>query len=49
MAETGGHQDAGTVVTRPSPGRRDPYEVLGVPRDGTDQQIKSAYRKLALK
>ena len=28
--------------------KRDYYEVLGVPRDAGDQQIKSAYRKLAL-
>jgi curved DNA-binding protein CbpA len=26
-----------------------PYTILGVPRDATQQQIKSAYRKLALK
>ena len=29
--------------------RRDPYEVLSVTRDSTDQEIKTAYRKLALK
>ncbi len=29
--------------------KRDYYEVLGIERDASDQQIKSAYRKLALK
>jgi molecular chaperone DnaJ len=30
-------------------GKRDYYEVLGLDREATDQKIKSAYRKLALK
>ncbi|CAN0925655.1 Chaperone protein dnaJ 16 [Linum grandiflorum] len=29
--------------------RRDPYEVLGVSKNSSDQEIKSTYRKMALK
>lgn len=29
--------------------RRNPYEVLGIPRNSTDQEIKSAYRRMALR
>lgn len=29
--------------------KRDYYEILGVPRDATERQIKKAFHKLALK
>ena len=28
---------------------RDPYKILGLPRDSTQKDIKKAYRKMALK
>lgn len=34
---------------QPQTQRRDPYDVLGVGRNATDQEIKSAYRRMALK
>jgi|SRR5579871_6490182 len=37
---------AGTTI--PTNGKRDYYEVLGVPRTASEQEIKSSYRKLAM-
>ncbi|KAG0479982.1 hypothetical protein HPP92_010840 [Vanilla planifolia] len=39
----------GEGAARQQQQRRDPYEVLGVFRNSTEQEIKSAYRRLALK
>ncbi|KAI7741702.1 hypothetical protein M8C21_030473 [Ambrosia artemisiifolia] len=48
----GGTSSSSSSTTTTAPviaNRRDPYEVLSVSRDSSDQEIKSAYRKLALK
>ncbi|KAI3731597.1 hypothetical protein L1987_62786 [Smallanthus sonchifolius] len=48
----GGSKTEGGTSSSSTPviaNRRDPYEVLSVSRDSSDQEIKSAYRKLALK
>ncbi|XP_073131383.1 chaperone protein dnaJ 15-like [Henckelia pumila] len=44
----GGSKEEGPSAAAPVL-RRDPYEVLCVSRDSSDQEIKTAYRKLALK
>ena len=43
QADTPRHGESSESVSK-----RDYYEILGVPKDAGDQQIKSAYRKLAL-
>ena len=45
----GGTSSSAAATAAAAPNRRDPYEVLNVSRDSSDQEIKSAYRKLALK
>src|SRR3954469_9696247 len=37
------------MSVKPRPMPRDPYEVLGVRREATDDEIKKAYRNLARK
>ncbi|CAA2996693.1 Hypothetical predicted protein [Olea europaea subsp. europaea] len=44
-----GHRSKGEKTDGEKQSRRDPYEVLGVNMNSTDQEIKSAYRKMALK
>ncbi|PWA86480.1 DnaJ domain-containing protein [Artemisia annua] len=46
---TSSSSTASATVPAVAVARRDPYEVLNVSRDASDPEIKSAYRKLALK
>lgn len=39
---------AGTAGPAPEPAREPPWKVLGVKQDATAEQVKKAYRKLAL-
>ncbi|KAJ0433617.1 putative DnaJ domain, Chaperone J-domain superfamily [Helianthus annuus] len=47
--EGGTSSSSSSSAAVPVVNRRDPYEVLNVSKDSSDQEIKSAYRKLALK
>lgn len=37
------------VITEPILAKRDYYDMLGVPRDATERQIKKAFHRLAMK
>jgi DnaJ-domain-containing protein 1 len=41
--------DPAAAAAAAAPQRKDPYEVLGLGRTATDQEIKSAFRRMALK
>lgn len=40
-------QNFSYLLDMPPQGQRDYYQILGVPRDATDEQIKKAFRRLA--
>jgi DnaJ-class molecular chaperone len=48
-SEKGDSAASAAAAAGGTPQRRDPYEVLGVGRSATDQEIKSAFRRMALK
>ncbi len=47
--QTEGEGDTGGEVGNNMPTKRDYYEVLGIDRNATDEEIKRAFRKLAFK